>query len=103
MYKLLCILLYISVSRYCKQRVSKAVHEGRRQQLININTTINFIRYSVTDVGALSAAALAWSARGRHATVGSGRGWLGVVVARQADLSGWLGATGRCASTGRIV
>ena len=35
-----------------------------------------------------------------HATVGSGRGWLGVVVARQADLSGWLGAIGRCASTG---
>jgi len=25
--------------------------------------------------------------------------WLGVVVARQADLSGWLGATGRYAST----
>jgi len=38
----------------------------------------------------------AWST---HATVGSGRDWLGVVVARQADLSDWLGATGRCAST----
>jgi len=32
-----------------------------------------------------------------HATVGSGRGWLSVVVAR-------LGATGRCASTaGRSI
>jgi len=40
----------------------------------------------VTEVGALSAAGWAWSARGRHATVGSRRGWLGVVVARQADL-----------------
>jgi len=36
----------------------------------------------VTEVGALSAAA-----------------WLGVVVARQPDLSGRLGATDRCAST----
>jgi len=26
-----------------------------------------------------------------HATVGSERGWPGVVDARQADLSGWLG------------
>jgi len=26
-------------------------------------------------------------------------GWLGVVVARQADLSGGLATTGRCAST----
>jgi len=34
-----------------------------------------------------------------HATVGSGRGWLGVVVVQQADLSGRLLAMGRCAST----
>jgi len=54
-------------------------------------------------VGALSAAGSAWSARGRHATVVSGRGWLGVVVARQADLSGRLGATGRRALTGGIL
>jgi len=26
-------------------------------------------------------------------------GWLGMVLARQADLSGRLGTTGRCAST----
>ena len=32
-----------------------------------------------------------------HATVGSGRGWLGMVAARQPDLR--LGAMGRCAST----
>jgi len=57
----------------------------------------------VTEVGALSAAGWAWSARGRHATVGSGRGCLGVVVAWQADFSGWLGATGRCTSNGGIL
>jgi len=39
--------------------------------------------------GRLTAAGWAWST---YATVGSGRGWLGVVVARQADLSGRLGA-----------
>ena len=31
----------------------------------------------------------------RHATVGIGRGWLGAVVARQADLSGRLGVVAR--------
>jgi len=41
----------------------------------------------VTEVGALSAAGLAWSGRGRHATVSSGRDWLGMVVARKADLN----------------
>jgi len=35
--------------------------------------------------------------------VGSERGWLGVVVARQADLSGSLGATGRCTLTGGVL
>jgi len=35
--------------------------------------------------------------------VGSGRGWLGVVVARQADLSGWLGAMDRCALAGGVL
>ena len=35
--------------------------------------------------------------------VGSGRGWLGVVIARQAHLSGWLGAVGRCDSTGGVL
>jgi len=40
----------------------------------------------------------AWSTR---ATVGSGHGWQGVAVARQADLSGKLGAVGWCASTAR--
>jgi len=67
--------------------------------MMMIYTTINFTRYSVTVVGALSEAGWAWSAGGRHstlATVGSGRGWLGVVVSRQADLSGRLAATGRC-------
>jgi len=60
----------------------------------------------VTEVGALSAAGwavgvvCAWST---HATVGSGRGWLGVVVARQADVSGRLGATGRRTSTGDVL
>jgi len=34
-----------------------------------------------------------------HATVRRGRRWLGVVLARQADLSCRLGATGRCATT----
>jgi len=42
----------------------------------------------------------AWST---HATVGSGRGWLGVVAARRPELSGWLGVTGRCASTGGVL
>jgi len=57
----------------------------------------------VTEVGALSAAGWAWSMHGRYATVGSGRGWLGVVVAWQADLSGRLGATVWCALTGGIL
>jgi len=52
----------------------------------------------VTAVGALSAAGWAWSARGRHAMVGSGHVWLGMVIARRADLSGRLGTMGRCAS-----
>jgi len=43
---------------------------------------------SVTEVGALSAAGWAWLT---HAVVPRGRGWLGVIVAWQADLSGWLG------------
>jgi len=34
--------------------------------------------------------------------VASGRGWVGTVVAGQANLSGWLGATGRCAATGGV-
>jgi len=39
-----------------------------------------------------------------HTTVGSGRGWLGMVVARQADLSGRLGATGgECQLRGILV
>jgi len=45
-------------------------------------------------MGALPAAGCAGSASGRHT-----RDWLGVVIARQADLSDRLGATGRCAST----
>ena len=47
--------------------------------------TNNWKRPSVcaTELRALAAAGCAWSARG--ATVGSGRGWLGAVVARQAD------------------
>jgi len=58
----------------------------------------------VTEVGDLSAAGWAWSARGLDTRYGgSGRGWLGVVVARQADLSAWVGATGRCASTGGVL
>jgi len=76
------------------------------QQVVKVTyTTINFTRNSVMEVGAFSAAGWAWSARGRHATVGSGCGcgWLRVVVARQADLSGRLGATGRWASTGSIL
>jgi len=35
--------------------------------------------------------------------VGSRSGWLGVVVARQADLSGWLEATGQRASSAGIL
>ena len=63
-----------------------------------IYTTINFTKYSVTEVAAWawSAPHCAWST---HATAGSGRGWLGVVVAWQADLSGRLGTTGRCTWT----
>jgi len=68
-----------------------------------IYSTVNFTRNSAMEVGALSAARSAWFARGRHATVGSGRGWLGVVTARQADLSGRLGSTGHCTSTGRVL
>jgi len=64
----------------------------------------------VTEVGAVSAAGWAWSVHDQHTTVGlvgmAGwalslhgilhlRCWLGMVVARQADLSGRLGATGR--------
>ena len=56
--------------------------------------TINFTSYSVTEVGALSAAGWTQSVHGRHTTVGSGRGWLGVVIAWQADLSGRPGAMG---------
>jgi len=48
---------------------------------------------------ALAAAGWAWSAPGQYTTVRSGRGWLGVVTAWQAHLSGRLGAMGRCAST----
>jgi len=44
-------------------------------------------------MGALAAAGWAWSKHG--ATVGSGRGWLGAVAARQA-----AGCNGQCASTG---
>ena len=44
----------------------------------------------------LAEAGWAWSA---HAVVESGHGWLGVVTARQAQLSGRLSAMGRCAST----
>jgi len=54
-------------------------------------------------MGALSAAGWAWSARGQHATVGSGHGWLVMVAAWQVDLSGWLGATGWCASTAGML
>jgi len=53
------------------------------------------------EVGALSAAGWAWSMH--DATLSSGCGWLGVVIARQADQSGWLGATGRCTSTGGVL
>jgi len=49
-------------------------------------------------MGALAAAGWVWSAHG-NTTVGSRRGWLIVVLAQQADLSGRLGTTGRCAST----
>jgi len=42
---------------------------------------------SVTEVGALSAVGWAWSGHGRHAMVSSGRGWLGMVIARKADLN----------------
>jgi len=35
--------------------------------------------------------------------VGSVHGWLGVVVAWQADLSGSLGATDRCTLTGGVL
>jgi len=35
----------------------------------------------------------------QHATVGSRRGWLVVVLAQQADLSGRLGTMGHCALT----
>ena len=45
--------------------------------------------------GALAAAGGAW----RDATVGSGSGWLSMVLAWQAEMSGRLGAMGRCAST----
>jgi len=52
---------------------------------IYIYTTIDFTRLLVTTgVGALSAAGWAWST---HAAVSSGRGSLGVVVAREADLN----------------
>ena len=49
--------------------------EARRHRLrrgtdatnVEIYTTVNFARYSVTEVGALPAAGWAWSVRGRHA------------------------------------
>jgi len=39
-----------------------------------IYTTVNFTSYSVTEVGALSAAGWVWSGRGQHKLVASGRG-----------------------------
>jgi len=54
------------------------------QPQLAIYTTINFTGNSVMGVGALSAAGWAWPAR-------------------QADLSGRLGATRRCASTGGVL
>ena len=47
-------------------------------------------------MGTLAEAGWAWSAR---AVVESGHGWLGMVTTRQAQLSGRLGAMGRCVST----
>jgi len=49
--------------------------------------TIKTIRVSVTEVGALYAAGWAMVCATTHATVSSARGWLGVVVARKADLN----------------
>jgi len=49
-------------------------------------------------MGALAAAGWAWSARGDMLRWEVGvAGW--ACIARQADLSGRLGATGRCVST----
>jgi len=67
--------------------------EAYRFCFSRIYTTINFTRLSVTtEVGALYGRLIcgwlgvvwAWST---HATVSSVRGWLGVVVARKADLN----------------
>jgi len=61
-----------------------------------IYITINFTRYSVTEVGALSAAGWAWSARGRHALrweVGVA-GWAWSLHGKQtwmAGLAQWVG------------
>jgi len=49
-------------------------------------------------MGALAAAGWGGLHVARHATVGSGRGWLGVVVARQAAGRNW-----RSASTGGFL
>jgi len=77
------------------------------QSIYYINGTRLSVSQWVTEVGAFYGRLSCGRQRGlclaTHATVGSGHGWLGVVLARQADLSGRLGATNRCASTSWCV
>jgi len=61
-----------------------------------IYTTINFTSYSVTEVGAVSAAGWAWSARGRHTLrweVGVA-GWVWSLHGKQTRVAGWAQRVG---------
>jgi len=53
-------------------RLSALSNNSYQNGLSNIFTTINFTRYSVTEVGALSAAGCAWSLHGISVAVA---GW----------------------------
>jgi len=72
-----------------------------RNRLLEIYTAINFTRYSVTEVGALSAAGWAWSARGRHTlpTVACRPRVDNVVDTRYGGKCVWLAGRGRCTAS----
>jgi len=69
-----------------KHVVGEKSNKAEDTSLHGIYSTINFTRYSVTEVGALSAAGWAWSARGRHTLRWE---WA------------WLAGRGRCTASRR--
>jgi len=91
----------IAASKDENVKVKDRVPSKELREILGINTIINTTSVGewwkwAPYMGTLAEAGWAWSAR---AVVESGHGWLGMVTTRQAQLSGRLGAMGRCVST----